>query len=56
VHDAASQRRAREHVVIDLLYGHHQGGQRVVSLFTLLPRGDGAGLATVHMGKTASSR
>lgn len=38
---------ARERVVIDLLYGDHQGGQRVVSRFSLLPRGEDAWFASV---------
>jgi hypothetical protein len=32
---------AREPVTIDLLYGDHEGGQRVVSRFVLWPRDDG---------------
>jgi hypothetical protein len=31
---------ARERLVLDVLYGDHQGGQRVVSRFLLFPRGD----------------
>jgi hypothetical protein len=31
---------ARERVVIDVLYGDHQGGQRVISRFALQPRPD----------------
>jgi hypothetical protein len=38
---------ARERIVIDLLYGDHQGGQRVISRFSLLPREDGSWLAMV---------
>jgi hypothetical protein len=38
---------ARERLVLDILYGDHQGGQRVVSRFSLLPRSDGGWLATV---------
>jgi len=37
---------ARERVVVDVLYGDHQGGQRVISGFSLLPRSDGNWLAT----------
>ena len=38
---------ARERIVIDLLYGDHQGGQRVISRFSLLPRDDGDWFAAV---------
>jgi hypothetical protein len=38
---------APERIIIDLLYGDHQGSQRVVSRFSLLPRGDGTWFATV---------
>jgi hypothetical protein len=38
---------ARERVFIDLLYGDHQGGQRVISRFSLLPRGDDEWFAVV---------
>jgi hypothetical protein len=38
---------APERVVVDLLYGDHHGGQRVISRFSLLLRGDGHWLATV---------
>jgi hypothetical protein len=38
---------ARERVVVDLLYADHQGGQRVISRFSLLPRDDGDWLAVV---------
>jgi hypothetical protein len=37
----------RERLIVDLLYGDHQGGQRVISRFSLLPRSDGAWLASV---------
>jgi hypothetical protein len=36
-----------ERIVLDLLYGDHQGGQRMISRFSLLPRSDGGWLATV---------
>jgi hypothetical protein len=36
----AEQIAARERIVLDLLYGDHQGGQRVISRFSLLPRGE----------------
>jgi hypothetical protein len=45
--DVGARITGRERVVIDLLYGDHQGGQRAISRFTLLPRGDGAWLAAV---------
>ena len=38
---------AREPLTIEILYGDHQGGQRIVSLFSLLPSEDGRWLATV---------
>ena len=31
---------ARERLIIDVLYGDHEGGQRVVSRFSMTPRGD----------------
>jgi hypothetical protein len=44
---AASAITARERLVIDVLYGDHQGGQRVISRFILLPREDDQWLASV---------
>jgi hypothetical protein len=38
---------AREPVTIDLLYGDYEGGQRLVSRFGLLPRGDEGWAAVV---------
>jgi hypothetical protein len=38
---------AREPMTIELLYGDHQGAQRIISLFSLLPREDGGWLVTV---------
>ena len=39
---------ARERrIVLDVLYGDHQGGQRVISRFGLLPRSDGQWFAIV---------
>jgi len=35
---------AREEMTIDVLYGDHEGGQRVVTRFGLVPRGDEAWL------------
>jgi len=37
----------RERLMLDILYGDHQGGQRVVSRFSLIPRSDGGWFATV---------
>jgi len=42
--DAAEQARV---VTVDLLYGDHEGGQRTISRFALLPRVDGDRLASV---------
>jgi hypothetical protein len=33
--------------MVEVLYGDYEGGQRVVSRFTLLPQDDGSWLATV---------
>jgi hypothetical protein len=38
---------ARERILLDILYGDHQGGQRVVSRFSLIPRSDGGWYPTV---------
>jgi hypothetical protein len=38
---------ARERLIIDVLYGDHEGGQRVISRFSLVPRDDGTWLASV---------
>jgi hypothetical protein len=38
---------APERIAVDLLYGDHQGGQRVISRYMLRPREDGNWLATV---------
>src|SRR3984893_11253072 len=35
---------APERIIIDLLYGDHQGSQRVVRRFSLRTRGDGRGV------------
>lgn len=34
---------ARERLVIDVLYGDHEGGQRVITRFSMTPREDGDG-------------
>ncbi|HWH54581.1 MAG TPA: hypothetical protein VNT04_03295 [Gaiellaceae bacterium] len=47
--DFASAREAieaRSALTIDLLYGDHEGGQRVISRFALIPRDDGGWLAS----------
>jgi hypothetical protein len=36
----------RQGLTIDLLYGDHEGGQRMVTRFTLLPRGDDGWIAS----------
>jgi hypothetical protein len=36
---------ARRDLTIEVLYGDHEGGQRVITRFTLLPRSDGQWLA-----------
>jgi hypothetical protein len=38
---------SRERMVLDILYGDHQGGQRVVSRFLLIPRNDDGWFVTV---------
>jgi len=38
---------ARQAMTIDLLYGDHEGGQRTISRFALLPREDGGWIASV---------
>ena len=35
----------RERIVVDLLYGDHEGGQRVISRFSLMPSSDGGWIA-----------
>lgn len=37
---------ARDGLTVDVLYGDHEGGQRVISRCGLLPRADGGWLAT----------
>jgi hypothetical protein len=44
VRDAANEPRA---ITVDLLYGDHEGGQRTISRFTLLPRDDGRWITSV---------
>lgn len=45
--EIAGRIRARERLVIDVLYGDHQGGQRVISRFSLIPRADEGWLTSV---------
>jgi hypothetical protein len=47
VSDVRGRIEAGERIILDVLYGDHQGGQRVISRFSLVPRGDGHWLATV---------
>ena len=44
--DARKVVEARQPVTIDLLYGDHEGGQRMESRFNLLPGGEGRWLAS----------
>jgi hypothetical protein len=37
---------ARERLIVDILYGDHEGGQRVISRFALIPRDDRSWLAS----------
>jgi hypothetical protein len=37
----------RRRITIDLLYGDHEGGQRTISRFAILPTGDGSWLTVV---------
>lgn len=39
--------QARRRLMIELLYGDHEGGQRTISLFSLIPRDDGGWLVSV---------
>jgi hypothetical protein len=43
-HEAITQRKA---VTIDVLYGDHEGGQRTISRFTLIPTDSGEWVASV---------
>jgi hypothetical protein len=36
---------ARQEVTVDVLYGDHEGGQRVITRFALMPRDDGGWMA-----------
>jgi hypothetical protein len=38
---------ARQWLTVDLLYGDHEGGQRVISRFSIQPRSDGGWIAAI---------
>ena len=38
---------AKSSMTVDLLYGDHEGGQRVISRFSIQPRGDDGWIATI---------
>jgi hypothetical protein len=44
---ASAALTARAPVTVDILYGDHEGGQRVISRFALTPREDGSRIALV---------
>jgi hypothetical protein len=44
--EAAASINARQPTMIDLLYGDNEGGQRVISRFTMMPRDDGGWLVS----------
>jgi hypothetical protein len=44
--EAEAALSARQPVMIDLLYGDHEGGQRVITRFSLMPRADDGWIAT----------
>src|SRR5580698_1002298 len=46
-HEVSTRIAERERLLLDILYGDHQGGQRVVSRFTIIPRDDGSWFASV---------
>jgi hypothetical protein len=45
--EVAARINERQRVLLDILYGDHLGGQRVVSRFSLIPRNDGGWFASV---------
>ena len=45
VREVAAAIEGRERIVVDVLYGDHEGGQRVVSRFSLMPTTDGGWIA-----------
>ncbi len=44
-HEVSAAVERRERIVVDLLYGDHEGGQRVISRFSLMPSSDGGWIA-----------
>ena len=40
IEEACKAVTAREQMTIDVLYGDHEGGQRVITRFSIIPRGD----------------
>lgn len=45
--ETAAAVKAGRSMTVDLLYGDHEGGQRTISRFTLIPRPDGRWLVAV---------
>lgn len=45
--DVSQAIEARQRIAIELLYGDHEGGQRTVSLFSMIPRDDAGWLVSV---------
>ena len=45
--EAAQVLAARQPVMVDILYGDHEGGQRMISRFSFVPRPDGGWTASV---------
>jgi hypothetical protein len=45
--DVSTRIDERERMFLDILYGDHQGGQRVISCFSLIPRTEGGWYPTV---------
>ena len=45
--EAAAAIEARRPITVDLLYGDHEGGQRMISRFALIPRSDEGWMAVV---------
>jgi hypothetical protein len=44
--EARAAIEAREMMAVEILYGDHEGGQRVITRFALIPRGDDAWMAS----------
>ena len=45
--EAAQVLATRQPVMVDILYGDHEGGQRMISRFSFVPRPDGGWMASV---------